>query len=175
MTSDFAHCLRLDQIGERTQIEFSADAAECESIARRLGLASLDRFEGQALLSRDGPRVHATGRVLASLVQSCVVTGEPVATAVDEAFEVQFIPEPSAIKPDEEIELGSADCETVFFDGASVDLGAAAVDTLALALDPYPRSAGAKAALKEAGLIGQEEDGPFAALAALKDKLGDGP
>ena len=40
------------------------------------------------------------------------------------------------------------------------------------ALDPYPRSAGAEAALKEAGVLSEEEAGPFAALAELKTKLG---
>jgi hypothetical protein len=37
-----------------------------------------------------------------------------------------------------------------------------------LALDPYPRSAGADAALKEAGVLSEIEAGPFAALAKLK-------
>ena len=123
------------------------------------------------MLSRDGERVRAEGRVMASLTQSCVITGDPVGQAVDEAFAIDFIPEPAVDRADEEIELGPDDCDTVFHDGAAIDLGAAVVDTLALALDPYPRSAGAKAALKEAGVLSEEEAGPFAALAALKDKL----
>ncbi len=174
MSPDFAHRLRLDQIGERTQIDFAADDAERQAVARRLGLESLDRFEGQAMLSRDGDRIHAEGRVMASLTQGCVITGDPVASAIDEAFAIDFIPEPKVGRADEEIELAADDCDTVFHDGAAIDLGAAVVDTLALALDPYPRSAGAKAALKEAGVLSEEEAGPFAALAALKDKLGNG-
>ena len=74
--------------------------------------------------------------------------------------------------PDEEVELGAKDCDLVFHDGATIDLGAAVADTLALALDPYPRSAGAEAALKDAGVISEEEAGPFAALAQLKKNLG---
>ena len=61
-------------------------------------------------------------------------------------------PSPPADAPDEEIELGEADCDVVFYDGATIDLGGAIADTLALSLDPYPRSAGADAALKEAGV-----------------------
>ena len=49
-----------------------------------------------------------------------------------------------------------------------IDLGSAIADTLALSLDPYPRSAGADAALKEAGVLTQEQASPFAALAKLK-------
>ena len=57
-------------------------------------------------------------------------------------------------------------------DSGAIDLGEAAAQTLALALDPYPRSPGAAAALKEAGVIGEGEAGPFGGLAALKGKLG---
>lgn len=173
MTNSFDQPVKLDQIGQGLRIDLSASDAECADIARRLGLVSLDRLEAHADLSRDGERVHVEGRVQASLGQSCVVTGEPVASFVDEPFAVDFVPEPSLSRPDEEIELGPDDCDTMFHDGATVDLGAAVVDSLALALDPYPRSAGAEAALKEAGVINEEEAGPFAALAALRDKLGD--
>jgi uncharacterized metal-binding protein YceD (DUF177 family) len=106
------------------------------------------------------------------LGQSCVVTGEPVPAHVDEAFAVDVLPEPKLGGTEPEIELGADDCDIMFHDGSSVDLGAAVVDSLALALDPYPRSAGAEAALKEAGVISEEEAGPFAALAALRDKMG---
>ena len=44
---------------------------------------------------------------------------------------------------DEEIELGQGDLDTVFHDGSAIDLGGAVIDTLALALDPYPRKADA--------------------------------
>ena len=69
-------------------------------------------------------------------------------------------------------ELGEGDLDTIFHDGSAIDLGSAIADTLALSLDPYPRSAGADAALKEAGVLTEEEASPFAALAALKEKLG---
>jgi uncharacterized metal-binding protein YceD (DUF177 family) len=105
---------------------------------------------------------------MASLEQACVVTGDPVPAAVDEAFDLMFVREPEAGSADEEIELGESDCDVVFYDGAVIDLGTAIGDTLALSLDPYPRSAGAEAALKEAGVMTETEASPFAALAALK-------
>ena len=175
MSANFAFHLKLDQIGQGLRVDLSASDSECDDIARRLGLVSMDRLEAHAVLSRDGERVHAEGRVLASVEQSCVVTGEPVSSAVDEPFSVDFLPEPEVGRPDEEVELGADDCDIMFHDGASVDLGAAVVDSLALALDPYPRSAGAEASLKEAGVISEEEAGPFAALGALRDKLGKQP
>jgi len=112
--------------------------------------------------------VRAKGRLVAALDQSCVVTGEPVAAHIDEAFALMFVPEPPVARPDEEVELGQGDLDVVFHDGASIDLGGALADTLALSLDPYPRSAGADAALKEAGVLSEEQASPFAVLAKLR-------
>ena len=170
--SDFAHRLPLDQIRDGDRLDIVADEQERAAIADRLGLLSLDRLEAHAALSRDGDRLLATGRLKASLEQACVATGEAVPAHIDEPFELNFIPEPRNSRGDEEVELGGSDLDTVFHDGSAIDLGGAVVDTLALALDPYPRSAGADAALKEAGVLTEEEASPFAALAALKEKLG---
>ena len=170
--SDFGQRLPLDQIRDGDRIDLSADSAECAAIADRLRLVSLSRFDAHATLSRDKGKVRATGRLKASLEQSCVATGEPVPAHVDEPFEILFLPEPKAGQPDAEIELDPAELDTMFHDGSAIELGNAIVDSLALALDPYPRSAGADAALKEAGVLSEEEAGPFAALAALKEKMG---
>lgn len=174
--SEFDHRLPLDQIRDGDRLDLNADEAECVSIAERLGLRALDRFEAHAVLTRDSRKIRATGRIKASLEQSCVATGDAVPAHVDEPFDIIFLPEPKAGRPDEEIELGAGELDTMFHDGSAIELGSAIVDSLALALDPYPRSAGADAALKEAGVLSEEEAGPFAALAALKEKLGgNGP
>ena len=168
MSDRFAHDLDIDQIRDGERLDLTADDAERRSIADRLDLAGLDRLEAHVSLSRTGPVVRAEGRLLASLEQSCVVTGESVAAHVDEPFALLFMPEPDGIGHDEEIELGEGDCDVVFYDGAAIDLGSSIADTLALSIDPYPRSASANAALKEAGVLNEEQASPFAALAALK-------
>ena len=170
--SDFAHRLPLDQIREGDRLDIVADDEERAAVAERLGLLSLDRFEAHAMLSRDGQTIRAAGRLKAALEQACVATGDPVPARLDEAFELRFVPEPKGGKADDEIELGESDLDTIFHDGSAIDLGGAVTDTLALTLDPYPRSAGADAALKEAGVMTEDEASPFAALAALKEKLG---
>lgn len=170
--SDFGHRFQLDQIRDGDRVDIVADETECRAIADRLGLLDLDRLEAHAVLSREGQKIRASGRLKASLDQPCVATGEPVPAHVDEAFDLMFVPEPTGSDADEELELGEGDLDTIFHDGSAIDLGGAVTDTLALALDPYPRSAGADAALKEAGVLTEEEASPFAALAALKEKLG---
>jgi uncharacterized metal-binding protein YceD (DUF177 family) len=171
--SEFAHRLPLDQIRDGDRIDLVADEAERRSVADRLGLLSLERLEAHAVLARDGPKVRAKGRLKALLDQACVATGEPVPAHLDEPFDLLFVAEPQ-IGGEEEIELGQSDLDTIFHDGSAIDLGGAISDSLALALDPYPRSPGAEVALKEAGVLSEEEASPFAALAALKSKLGGG-
>ena len=169
--SDFAQRLQLDQIRDGDRIDFNANAEELATIAARLRLLSLDRLDAHAVLARNGDKVTATGRLKASLTQACVATGEPVAEHVDEAFDLSFVPTPTA---DEELELDADQLDTIFHDGAIIDLGTAIADTLALALEPYPRSAAADEALRTAGVLSEEQAGPFAALAALKAKMSEG-
>lgn len=165
--ADFAHRLLLERIGDGDRVDLTADEAECQAVAERLGLTALHQLEAHATLNRDKGTIRARGRIRASLEQSCIATGDPVAEHVDEPFEIVFLPEPAAGRSDEEIELAGEDCDVVFYDGASIDLGAAVADTLALAKDPYPRSAGAEAALKDAGVMSEQQASPFASLAKL--------
>ncbi|MBN9990995.1 hypothetical protein JND45_16805, partial [Listeria monocytogenes] len=61
--------------------------------------------------------------------------------------------------------------DTMPYDGAAIDLGEAAAETMALALDPFPRGPNAAAALRAAGVISEEEAKPAGALAGLKGLL----
>jgi uncharacterized metal-binding protein YceD (DUF177 family) len=169
MSDRFAHHLRLDQIRDGARLDLVADEAERRAIAERLGLRTLARLDAHVVLSRTGPLVRAEGRIVAALEQNCVVTGDPVAAHVDEPFALLFMPEPEN-EADEEIELGADDCDAVFYDGGTIDLGGAIADTLALSVDPYPRGASADAALREAGVLSEEQASPFAVLAALKGR-----
>lgn len=168
MSDRFAHRLRLDQIRDGERLDIVADDVERAAIADRLGLGAVGRLEAHMSLSKDGPRVRVDGRIMAILDQSCVVTGEPVAAHVDQPFALLFIPEPDGSRSEEEIELGREDCDMIFYEGVVIDLGSAIADTLALSTDPYPRSASADAALKEAGVLSEEQASPFAVLARLK-------
>jgi uncharacterized metal-binding protein YceD (DUF177 family) len=167
VTDRFAHHLRLDQIRDGERLDLVADEAERRAIAERLGLAALERLDAHVMLSRTGALVRAEGRIVATLEQACVVTSEPVRAHVDEAFEFLFMPPPESTA-DDEVELGKEDCDVIFYDGGAIDLGDAIGDTLALSIDPFPRTASADAALREAGVLTEEQASPFAVLAQLK-------
>jgi uncharacterized metal-binding protein YceD (DUF177 family) len=176
MRPEFSRPVRLDALGgEPRRFEIEAEAAERAALAERFGLVSIGRLGAEAVLTRTGAIVIAAGSLAAEVVQSCIATAEPVPEAVNERFRIEFRPEPAVAAPDEEVELGEAELDVVFYDGEAVDLGEAVAETLSLSLDPYPRSPAAEAALNAAGVRSEEqaraESSPFAGLAALKDKM----
>lgn len=170
MTPEFSRIERLDTIGgEPRHVTVSADEAERAGLARRFGLIAIAALDGAFTVRRVASGVAVDGRVSARVVQACSVTGEPLDAAVDEPVALLFV---EAGRADEaEVELGSDTIDTVELEGGGVDLGETAAETMALALDPFPRSPIAEAALRAAGVIGEEEAGPFGALVGLKAKL----
>ncbi|KRC79921.1 YceD family protein [Sphingomonas sp. Root241] len=173
MTPEFPRPHRLDQIGAgETNVTVEANETERAALARRFDLVALDRLAASFALRRDAAGVRASGHLSAAVTQSCGVTGDPLPAKIEEDFAIRFLTEPTEDESHDEIELAEEDLDTVFYTGSALDLGEAAAETLALALDPFPRSPNAAEVLKQAGVISEEEAGPFGALAALKDKLG---
>jgi uncharacterized metal-binding protein YceD (DUF177 family) len=114
--------------------------------------------------------VVATGRFAADLAQYCIASHDPVPAQMDEAVHIRFIAEP-VISGEVELELEADDCDTMFHDGQTIDLGEAVAQSLGLALNPYPRSPEAEKMLKAAGVKSEEDGAPTGALAGLKDLL----
>ena len=170
MTPEFSRPERIDAIGEGARrIEIVADEAERAKVAARFGLIAVDALSAWFDVRRDGAGVVVTGRVFAAVVQACSATGDPVPAGIDEPVELRFV---VSLGNDEEVELAEDALDTVEIEGGAIDLGEAAAETLALALDPFLRSPNAAAALKAAGVVGEDEVEPFGALAGLKALLG---
>jgi uncharacterized metal-binding protein YceD (DUF177 family) len=179
MTPEFARPLRLDQIGAgESETRIDADASERAALATRFGLLAIDGLEARFAVRRDAAGVIARGHLSAQVTQACIATEAPVPARVEEDFVIRFLPEPGEGETQDEVELGEDECDTVFYTGSAIDLGEAAAETLALALDPFPRSPDADAVLRAAGVISEEEarrlaeeSGPFGGLAGLRDQL----
>jgi uncharacterized metal-binding protein YceD (DUF177 family) len=170
---EFSRTVRTDTLGaDERVIVVDADETERAALARRFALVAIDRLSAELRLSRAGSMIKAAGRLQAAVTQSCVASGVPLQAKVDEPFELVFSPPPEAPRgSEEEVELSEKDCDLIFYSGAEVDVGEAVAETLSLSLDPWPRAPDAEDILKQAGVKSEEEAGPFAALAALKDKL----
>ena len=168
---EFSRLERIDTIGEGARsVSSTADAAERSALAERFGLLAVDRLEATFRVQRDAAGVVARGEVCASVVQACSVTEEPLPVTVSEDVALRFVTEQEAAA-EEEIELDLDALDTMPYDGAAIDLGEAAAETMALALDPFPRGPNAAAALRAAGVISEEDAKPAGALAGLKSLL----
>ena len=170
MTPEFSRPERLDTIGERDRsVDIVATEEERRKLAARFAVLSVDMLEARFTIRRDGAGIVAQGHVTARVLQACSVTDEPLAASVDEPVALRFVDNFGAI--DGEIELSDDALDTVPIDGGVIDLGEAAAETLALALDPFPRGPNAAAALRAAGVISEDEYQPVNAFAGLKAQL----
>lgn len=171
---EFSRPIRIDTIGPSTRaIAIEAEPAERKALAKRFALPAIDHLSAELSLTRSGEHIQAHGRLRAEVTQSCVATREPVKASLDEPFAIIFTPQQDGQRGgEEEIELSESDCDVVFYEGASIDVGEAVAETLSLSLDPWPRAPGAEEALRAAGVKSEADAGPFAALAGLRDKLG---
>lgn len=172
LTPELSRPVRLDTLGELPRaLKVEASAEERQALARRFGIVAIHRLVADTMLVRTGNAVGCEGRLVADVVQACVASGEDVPQSIDEPFLLRFVPETaSEASADEEIELDEAELDEVTYSGGAIDVGEAVAQTLALALDPYPRAPDADAALKAAGVGDEGEQGQLAA--ALKGLLG---
>lgn len=169
---EFSRPVRIDTIGTAPRaLTIEADAAERAKLAGRFELPAIERLSAEVEISRRDETIRVNGTISASVTQSCIATGAPIAAELREPFRIEFRPQPEAGKPDEEIELGDAELDVIFYQGGSVDLGDAVAESLFLALDPFPRCADADATLAQAGVIKEGEEPRTGALAGLKDLL----
>ncbi|VXC73623.1 conserved hypothetical protein [Sphingomonas sp. T1] len=170
MTPEFSRPERLDTIGERDRsVTFAATPEERRKLAARFAILSVDLLEAHFTIRRDTSGIVAKGHVTAKVVQACSVTDEPLTATIDEPVALRFVDDFGAV--DGEIELSDDALDTVPIDGGAVDLGEAAAETLALALDPFPRGPNAAAALRAAGVISEDEYQPVNAFSGLKAQL----
>ena len=75
---EFSHIVTLAEAAQGRSLALEADAAVRAAIAKRLGLAALDRFVVTADVRGVAGGIAATGEIDAKVVQSCAATDLPV-------------------------------------------------------------------------------------------------
>lgn len=171
MTPELSRPERVDAIGAGARrVTISAQPEERAALARRFGLIAVDRLEAAFDIRREAAGIAASGTVSADVVQRCSVTDDPLAVTIDEPVTLRFVADDAAAAA-EEIELDVETCDTIAYGGGAIDLGEAAAETMALALDPFPRGPNAERVLREAGVLREEDAMPGGALAGLRALL----
>ena len=197
---EFSRRIPVSRIGTNgIEHRIEASAAECQALAERLQLPAVASFTSIFRLAAPvRGQIAADAELRAEITQICVVSLEAFEATVSERFTLRFVPEGA-----EEAEIDPASTDEFGYAGDSIDIGEAASEQLALALDPYPRMPGvvlpheaemtmassaavdpdAPAGLRKAAPEGvpggtPEEEArpphPFAALARLRGGSGSG-
>jgi uncharacterized protein len=157
-------------------VSFSADEVARKALADRFELQGVGdlKVEGK-IWPENNAEFLFRGTLTAKVVQTCVVTLEPVENKIDEDILLRLVPAErfdekaleEAIDPDEEEDLEP-------YEDDVIDLGPAVTEYLGISLDPYPRKPDAVAPeTPVARVVGEEEfkperENPFAVLKNLR-------
>lgn len=172
----FDAIVRIDKLPSAGRsVSVTADEPTRLAIAAAMKVTTVEHFEAELTVVPLRGGLRAQGSLRARIVQPSVVTFEPVAQDIAETIDRVFLPaahvENHAPGAEVFVDLEDDDFPD-HIDGPEVDLSALLLETLALAIDPYPRVAGENLDDLDVGQDGGV-GGPFAALARLKDSKND--
>ena len=138
------------------------------TLAQELGMLSLERATATYRIDRlAGGAYRLKGRVTTVGAQACIVSLDPVASSVDEKFDVEFWPDlPQPDGGEEKAILGARDVEPL--EGGIIPVGRIVFETISAGLEPYPRKPGAEFTWSDTAQSDAKKVSPFAALAKLK-------
>ncbi|HEX3674342.1 MAG TPA: DUF177 domain-containing protein [Rhizomicrobium sp.] len=150
------------------EIAITAKADELPGLAQWLDVSAVTRFEGTVTLRRlSQTRFAYEGKLVADVVQACVVTLEPVRARIKKQFSrtLHLTTGPAAMR---ETVIVSPDDDDSPEEIASTryDLAGPLLEELLLSIDPYPRAAGV--AFEPLAGETAREASPFAVLKQLK-------
>jgi uncharacterized metal-binding protein YceD (DUF177 family) len=171
---DYCHVVDVGALGPGgATYRLAPTAEQRRDLAGRLGLLDLPSLVADATVERadDGVSVRVTLYVVADVVQSCVVSLDPLPARIEERIDLIYTPATAGTGEGGEIVVTLEDDVPEPLVGDRIDLGAATIEHLALALDPYPR---------KPGLVFEPEpqdsavSSPFAVLERLKQPTKSG-
>ena len=164
------------KITRAVSFEMAPNAEARAALAEQMGILGVKKLTFTGEIAPDGRKDLAlNGHLGATVVQPCVVTLDPVTTRIEEDVTRRYV---AGYEMPEESEAEMPEDETLEALPVEVDLGAVMAEALALNLPAWPRADGVEPvdiAVTEPGkrVMTDEDAKPFAALKALKDKLGD--
>ncbi len=166
--AELSHRVRLDKIGASPmRVAIAADGDARAGLAERFGLIALGALRAELTVRRrpDSGWIEVAGTLAADVVQACVVTTDPVPASVCAEI-VELFDDSGEIGGDEVVLDPMADTPEPV-SGDVIDVGEIVAQAFGLALEPYPRAAGAEQAVTvaEPDTAGSS---PFARLADLK-------
>ncbi|HNQ92100.1 MAG TPA: DUF177 domain-containing protein [Alphaproteobacteria bacterium] len=185
---EWSHSVRADSVPEGGQwVKLAANENECEAIAKRLGVKSLDRLEAKLHLvpQNSGHILEVDGHLSADVVQECVVTLQPVESHIEDDFAAWYADyeraasftkaqhEQKARMESEELPIMEEKDDPEPMSEGAIDVAELVIQYLSLAINPYPKSDSVKLEgneKEEATPQGSLRLNPFAALKSWRPK-----
>ncbi|WP_350334495.1 YceD family protein [Coralliovum pocilloporae] len=167
-----------DALKRPETVRFTASAEECAEIAKLYSLPDVTAFSFEIEVEawrKQGLRLK--GDLKAEVIQSCVVTLEPVPGTIREEMDICFLPEGASRgrqveASGKEIMIDpEAEDPPEILTGNRLDVATPAFEHFALALNPYPRLEGAHLPDTEDEDEDDGRESPFAALKGLQGQL----
>lgn len=151
-------------------VDVAAGDAELARIAEWAGVDAVSRFQAAVNLRRlSQSRFQFDADLDADIVQSCVVTLEPVPSHITRHIARELHLASRMPAEEGELTLSAGDDEVPeIITSLDYDLAAPLLEEFALAIDPYPRKEGAAFAPPEEPKDAAES--PFAVLKSLKEQ-----
>ena len=159
--------LDTDRVPPGRGLSFNGTLAKerCAQIADRFDFEAVQRVDYKLQVKQISKECWSlTGRVKASLIQSCVASAVPVTEVIDAEISERFVPFIAHSDDNDEIDVTNASTEPLV-DG-KLPLCEALVQFIAISADPYPRSEGAVEVHEFGPKI--EKENPFSKLIQLK-------
>ncbi len=146
---ELSRVVSLNDPDDAQSLDLHIEATEDQraDLGKRLELIDIPALSAEIAVVRLGPRrvrVHVKYR--ADVIQSCVVTLEPVPYTIEESFTQEFICETETVDRSTVADQGEIwvepNDEAEILESDHLDVGELLVQYLSLALDPYPRKEG---------------------------------
>lgn len=134
------------------EVALEASAEEREALRARADIVDLTSLKASAAIEKRALELVLAGRIEAVVVQTCVVTLQPITASMDVPF-ARHLRRPEA--QEKMIASGAAsaidedEADIDILEGDEIDIGEVIAEEFCLALDPYPRMADADRALEE--------------------------
>lgn len=179
---EFSRIVPADAVRRADMTEtIEATEAERKALAERMELESIGSLTATVKLRavRGGQMIRVSGQLEADVVQTCVVTLEPVPAHVSESFDALFAPpsmiEDQGLEIDFDPSLSDEDIPEPM-ENNRIDIGELTAQHLSLGLDPYPHAEGVEFEgydedpAEEEVAEEPEKPNPFAVLQQLKSR-----
>ncbi len=172
-----APLMRTKDITRTRGFSLVPDAEARAELARTLGILGIRKLTFTGRITPEGDAdLRLTAQLGATVVQTCVVTLEPVTSRIDEPVTRLYLAEMPEVPAGEEVEMPEDDSAEPM--PRELDLNAVMAEALALALPPWPRAASVapvEVSVTEPGNVAMSDEDakPFAGLKSLRDTLED--